>query len=155
MFKKILVPVDGSVTSSKALDQAMAMARESGASLRLLHVLEQLAYLSYDPYGGYTAELLNAVRESGEKLLADALARAQAAGATADSLLVDEVGQPLGEAVAAAARSFGADLIVLGTHGRRGVGRLLLGSGAEQVIRLAPVPVLVVRADEAGTPASA
>ena len=54
----------------------------------------------------------------------------------------------MGETVANAARLWNADLIVVGTHGRRGVGRMLLGSGAEQIVRLAPVPVLVVRSPE-------
>jgi nucleotide-binding universal stress UspA family protein len=72
---------------------------------------------------------------------------------SSDTRLVDRPGQRLGEAVAEEARSFEADLVVVGTHGRRGLGRALLGSGAEQVIRLAPVPVLVVREPEGGSQA--
>jgi nucleotide-binding universal stress UspA family protein len=60
-------------------------------------------------------------------------------------MLFDKLGERLAETVANGAKDWGAELIVLGTHGRRGVGRLLMGSGAEQIIRLAPVPVLVVR----------
>lgn len=71
--------------------------------------------------------------------------RARAAGVAADNLLFEKYGESLGETVASEAMRWNADLIVVGTHGRRGVGRLLLGSGAEQVIRLAPTPVLVVR----------
>jgi len=65
-----------------------------------------------------------------------------------DSLLAEIPGIRLGETVAIQAREWKADLIVVGTHGRKGLGRVLLGSGAEQVIRTAPVPVLVVRGGE-------
>ena len=63
-------------------------------------------------------------------------------------MLFDDFGQRLGETAADAAKRWNADLLVVGTHGRRGIGRMLLGSGAEQIIRLAPVPTLVVRAPE-------
>ena len=80
--------------------------------------------------------------------LADSLAIAKAAGVAAQTKLLDAPGKRLGDSVAEAARAWEADLIVVGTHGRRGIGRVLLGSGAEQIIRLSPVPVLVIRADE-------
>lgn len=73
------------------------------------------------------------------------MAIAQSAGVQADTLLIDELGERLGQTVANAAKLWNADLIVVGTHGRRGVSRMLLGSGAEQIVRLAPIPVLVVR----------
>ena len=72
---------------------------------------------------------------------------AQAKNVPADTRLVDQPGQRLGQTVADEAALWGADLIVVGTHGRRGVGRVLLVSGAEQIIRMAPVAVLTVRAD--------
>lgn len=146
MYKKILVPIDGSATSNHALDTAVALAKTFGANLRLVHVIEEMAYLTgYDPLGGYSGDLIGIMRESGSKVLADAVARAKAAGVDADTMLFDRLGERLAETVAHSAKDWGADLIVLGTHGRRGVGRLLMGSGAEQIIRLAPVPVLVVR----------
>lgn len=70
---------------------------------------------------------------------------ASATKVTADTLVIDRVGQRLGELVADVAGDWGADLIVLGTHGRRGIGRVLLGSGAEQIMRMSPVPVLMIR----------
>ncbi|MEO7127416.1 MAG: universal stress protein [Rhodoferax sp.] len=66
----------------------------------------------------------------------------------ADSVLAEDFSPRLGEAVANAAKRWNADLIVIGTHGRHGIERVLLGSAAEQVIRLAPVPVRVVRSQE-------
>lgn len=146
MYKRILVPVDGSETSNKAVVAALQMARENGGRVRLVHVLDELAYLSGYEIGG---DLLKIARDYALKVLDDALAMAKSAGVPADTKLMEAPGARLGEVVADEARSWEADLIVTGTHGRRGVGRVLLGSGAEQVLRLAPVPVLAVRAPEA------
>lgn len=146
MYKQILVPVDGSETANKALQTALALAKDSGGRVRVVHVMEELAYVSgYEQFGAYTEDLLNAMQEAGKKVLQDAMTRAQSAGVEADNMLFDSVSGRLAEVVANAAREWNADLIVVGTHGRRGVGRMLLGSGAEQIIRLAPVPVLVIR----------
>ena len=151
MYQRILVPVDGSATSNKALVAALQMARESGGRVRLIHVVEELAYLSgYEQYGGYSGELISVMRKTGNKVLNDAMAIAQAAGVEADNLLFDNFGERLAEVVADAATQWNADLVVVGTHGRRGVGRMLLGSGAEQILRLASVPVLVIRSGEDG-----
>ena len=73
---------------------------------------------------------------------------AKSAGVDADHRLVEAAGQRLAEVVNKEVQSYHADLIVLGTHGRRGIGRVLLGSGAEQIIRAAQVPVLVIRGSE-------
>ena len=148
MYQKILVPVDGSPTATRALVAALQMARESGGSLRLLHVIEELAQvIAYDPYGAYPGDLAKVMRDNGHRVLADARAVAQAAGVPADERLVEASGERLAEAVVKEATSFGADLIVVGTHGRRGLGRVLMGSGAEQIIRHASVPVLVIRSE--------
>lgn len=146
MYQRILVPVDGSPTSAQALTAALQMARTDGARIRLVHVVDETAYLTgFDSFGGYSGELLKAMRESGAKILNDAMAVAQSAGVEVDNMLFDTFGQRLGETVADAAKLWNADLIVVGTHGRRGIGRAFLGSGAEQIIRLAPAHVLVVR----------
>jgi nucleotide-binding universal stress UspA family protein len=119
-------------------------------------VVEELTYLTgYDLYGGYTGDLIRIMRDNGARVLDEGLAIARAAGVEADTALFDKLGERLGEVVADAAREWKADLIVAGTHGRRGIGRLVLGSGAEQIIRLSPVPVLVVRAPEAPAHAGA
>lgn len=147
MFKRIFVPVDGSDTSLNALQMACRLAREGGGALRLAHVLDRAAYLTgYDVSGGASGALFEALQSSAQKILAEAQAAAAAAGVQADTVLVNELGSSLGEAVATAATDWQADLIVTGTHGRSGPSRLLLGSGADQIIRLAPVPVLVTRA---------
>ncbi|MBC7469232.1 MAG: universal stress protein [Ramlibacter sp.] len=153
MYKRILVPVDGSPTSTKALTAALQLARDGGGRVLLLHVVEEMAFVDgYDLYGGQAGELLKVMREAGAKVLDEALAIAQSAGVEADKQLFDRFGERLGEIVANAAREWKADLIVLGTHGRRGIGRVLLGSGAEQIIRLAPTPVLVIRSGDETIP---
>ena len=142
MYKRILVPVDGSESSTKALVAALQLAREGGGRVRLLHALDELAYLSGFEAGG---DLLGVAREYGARTLQQSLAIAGSAGVPADTKLVESAGARLGDVVATEARDWDADLVVVGTHGRRGIGRVLLGSGAEQVIRQAPVPVLAVR----------
>ena len=156
MYKQILVPVDGSETANKALQAALELAKDSGGRVRAIHIIEDLSYAgSYEQFGVYTEDLLNSIRTAGNHILQEAMTRAQSAGVEIDRVLVDSVGGRLAEAVASAAREWQADLIVVGTHGRRGVGRMLLGSGAEQIIRLAPVPVLVIRSAAEGAETSA
>jgi nucleotide-binding universal stress UspA family protein len=149
VYRQLLVPFDGSPTSDKALDEAIRLARLTGARLRLLHVVDELSYVNgFETATNYINEIVPLMQAAGEKLLALARQKAQAQGVDADSVLV--VGGPgrICEHVAEQARSAQADLIVVGSHGRRGIGRVLLGSDAEQIVRTAPVPVLVVRGAE-------
>lgn len=146
MYKRVLVAVDGSETSTKALVSALQLARESGGQVRIVHMVEGLTPMAVDPYGSaWSADLLDSLKKGGQQVLTDALDIARAAGVPADTELFDNFGERLAECVVDAAQRFEADVVVVGTHGRRGMGRLLLGSGAEQIVRLAPVPVLVVR----------
>lgn len=148
MYRRILVAVDGSETSHKAISAALEMASYSGGRsvIRLIHVLDEMAYfMGLDPYAGQSYSVISVMREAGEKVLTDGLAIVQSAGVQADTVLVDRLGSHLAETVAAEAKAWDASLVVVGTHGRRGMGRMLLGSGAEQIIRLASCPVLVVR----------
>jgi len=152
MFHKIIVPVDGSDASSLALQSALQLARESGGRVRLLHVVEEMAYLSgVGAFGGYSGDLLGIMRDAGAKVLEAAVEQARQQGVETESQLHDKFGERLSDVVADAAATWGADLVVVGTHGRRGMGRMLLGSGAEQIIRTAPVPVLVIRSPTEST----
>lgn len=149
MYKRILVAIDGSDTSNKALAAAIHQAKETHGCVRLVHVLEELSYLTgFGQYGGYSSDLVKIMRDTGAEILEAGLALAKAAGVEADSVLHDRVDERLADVLADEARRWNADLVVVGTHGRRGVGRILLGSGAEQIIRLSPVPVLVIRSQE-------
>jgi nucleotide-binding universal stress UspA family protein len=148
MYQRILVPVDGSPTSDRALAAALQLARRSEAHVRLLHVVEELPYLSGYGFG---VDMLGLARDRAQQILQSGLAAIRAAGVQGDTHLMEQVSQRLGETVAVEARGWKADLIVLGTHGRRGLSRVLLGSGAEQIIRWAPVAVLVVRGEDEDT----
>ena len=151
MYRRILVAVDGSATSKKALSAALEMASYSGGRsvIRLIHVVDEMAYFTgLDPYAGQSYSVISVMRDAGAKILADALAIVQSAGVQADTVLVDRLGAHLAETVAGQATEWNASLIVVGTHGRKGIGRILMGSGAEQIIRLSTCPVLVIRSDQ-------
>lgn len=147
MYQRILVPVDGSDTSRKGLAEAVKLASVTGGQLRLLHVVDELAAamgMSYD--GGMSANVFELLRQGGEQVLAEGVALAQAQHVVVDTLLIEGFAGRLSDHVAEQAGLWGAELVVLGSHGRRGVGRMVMGSDAEQIIRSSPVPVLVVRA---------
>jgi len=148
MYSKILVPVDGSPTSNRGLDEAIKLARLTSAKLKLLHAVDLVSF-AVAPEAGMAAtpELLTLVREGAQYILDQARARVEASGLQAETMLVDTFAGRVCDLVADEAARWGADLIVIGTHGRRGVSRLVLGSDAEQIARLAPVPVLLVRGE--------
>ena len=146
MYERILVPVDGSPTSSRGLDEAIKLAKLTSAHLRLVHVVDGLTFAT--GYEVYTGDLVGLMKEAGEKILGAALARAKAGGVVAETYLHEAFGGRVSDVIVEQARVWNADLIVLGTHGRRGVRRLLIGSDAEQILRAASVPVLLARAPE-------
>jgi nucleotide-binding universal stress UspA family protein len=149
MYSKILVPVDGSPTSNLGLDEAIKFAKLTGASLKLLNVVDIWALAAApESFTGVTPELLALLKEGGAATLAAAKARVEAAGLRVDTVLADSLEGRVCDLVTDEATRWGAELIVIGTHGRRGVGRLVLGSDAEQIVRLSPVPVLLVRSKE-------
>ena len=148
MFQRILVPVDGSETSTKALVAALELARNTDGRVRILHFLDELGMSGF----AYGVDLKGLARDQADEVLQNALAVARSAGIPADTHLVEASGQRLGEVVADEAQVWEADLIVMGTHGRRGVSQTLLGSGAEQVFRIAPVPVLSIRGSDETEP---
>ena len=150
MYTQILVPVDGSATSDRGLEEAVKLAKLTGARLRLVHVVDQLVYATgMEGTAAMTADLIPLLRESGEKLLKTCKARVEASGVPVDTALLDSLAGRVCDLVVAEALKWQADLIVLGTHGRSGVGRVFMGSDAEQIVRLAPTPVLLVRASAA------
>jgi nucleotide-binding universal stress UspA family protein len=146
MYKKLLVPVDGSESSQRGLTEALKLAQETGASLRLMHVANEHFIAVGDGAPYVTPELIAALHQRGRAILDAAAAKAGEHGANADTLLVDGLGTRVADFILEQATEWPADLIVMGTHGRRGLSRLAMGSDAELVVRSAPVPVLLVRA---------
>lgn len=141
-FRRILVAVDGSTGSRRALAAAIELARGPGGHVRMLHVLDELEYISgYE----YSAPAIEDARRQARQLLDDWGRDCAAAQVPHDIRLAERPGVRLGQVVAEEAREWAADLVVVASHGRRGVGRVLLGSGAEQITRFSSLPVLVVR----------
>lgn len=149
MYQRILVPVDGSPTSERGLQEAIRLALLTHASLRLIHVIDEMSFmLGIDAYGYAAGELLDLLRKDGTEILQQASATVRAQGVSVDSVLYENLDKTVQQRIVAEAEMWKADLIVIGTHGRRGVRRLVLGSSAEGVLRTSPVPVLLVRAPE-------
>ncbi|GJL73790.1 MAG: universal stress protein [Nitrosomonas sp.] len=146
MYQHILVPVDGSPTSNRALQEALKLAKQLKAQLALIHVMEKIWYVDNESYLNY-AELQNAVRISSEKILAQAEAAVLQEGVSPTVKLLEARGERIANMVVAEAKRWPADLIVIGTHGRSGFSHLLFGSVAEGVVRTAHVPVLLIRGE--------
>jgi nucleotide-binding universal stress UspA family protein len=147
MYQRILVPIDGSATSERALQEAIKLAA-GNSLLRLVHVLEEIYSLDAEAYAfvDYPA-LQEAMRNTGERILAQGAKKVQKSGSPVETALLDVSGERVASVIDGEARRWGADLIVIGTHGRSGLSRLLLGSVAEGVARGTSVPVLLVRAE--------
>ncbi|WP_018111202.1 universal stress protein [Thermus igniterrae] len=142
MYKSILMPTDGSPCSFQALEHGLGLAKALGARVHFLYVLEnpaQAIWIAPEsvPYG---LELLEDLRKAGEETIAKALALAQERGVEATGEVKEGVPIPT---IVEAAKGF--DLLVMGTHGRTGLDKLLLGSVTEGVLHRVGVPVLVVR----------
>jgi len=154
-YRQILVPIDGSPTAGRGLDLAVQLASLSGARLRIVHVLDDLRFpTSWAPGAVYETEVLPRMRSQAAALVAAAAERARAASVVADTAVLECFAVRASELIVSDARTSGSDLIVLGTHGRRGADRLFMGSDAEDVVRTASVPVLLVRCPDAATAAT-
>jgi nucleotide-binding universal stress UspA family protein len=145
MYTRILVPIDGSETSSHALDAALKLAHEHDAELRPIYVVD-VPQLMYSGPACDPSLVRDAFVTEGAQVLTDAAARMQRAGVKGSTLTVevDPLGDDIAQRITAAANDFGADLVVMGTHGRRGWRRLVLGSVAERFLRISTRPVLLV-----------
>lgn len=148
MVKRIFVAIDSSTTAQKTLDEAIRLTSALGASLCIANAVDEgpLAqhgmglgtYIDIDKVKGE-------MRESSNALLDRAVAKASAAGCQAERLLIESTQRRVAEMIADAANEWRADLIVVGTHGRRGFERMLVGSVAENLVRIATTSLLLVR----------
>lgn len=146
-IETILAATDGSAASSVAVEQAIQLATCLGARLIVLNVVNVPALAT-----GGDADALEAARDEADEVMRTVVDAARREGV--DATYLDREGQP-GEAIVAAAASESADMIVVGSHGRSVVNRLLLGSVSEYVVQHAGVPVLVARAVPGGVPSTA
>jgi nucleotide-binding universal stress UspA family protein len=144
-YRRILVPYDGSAAAQRALDEAIVLASDDGV-IRLIHIVNEMAPpANRRPPAADGLKVAEASRVAGERLLTESVARVLAAGVTAEGHLYDNGESRISALVCSDAKQWGADLIVMGTHGRRGIRRLVLGSEAEAVVHQTKIPVLLVR----------
>lgn len=156
MFKTILVPMDNSETTNGGLDEAIRIAKASGGRLRLFHAVDDVAFaVALQACDPCVIDWRSIFEAEGRALLESAVATARAAGVEADSALSVDYTRTIAERVADEVRQCGADLIVIGTHGRRGVARAFIGSVAEDILRQSSIPVLLVRTEAAAKTAPA
>lgn len=145
MYQRILFAADGSPVSDAALREAAGLAYALGAALCIVHVVDTVA-LNHDSEFENLDDITAPLRDSAVRILERAAGIAQEAGVSAETRLIelDQLGTRVDETIVREAEHWNADLIVVGSHGRRGVRRWILGSVAEQVMRISDRPVLLI-----------
>lgn len=144
MFKHILVPVDGSKTSMLAVSKAAALAKTFGSAVTAVYVVDPYPFTGVGADFAYgQAQYINAATAEANSALETTRKAMEAEGVQATTLVGE--GHAVHEGILRARDSVGADLIVMGSHGRRGLERLMLGSVTQRVLSAVHVPVLVVR----------
>jgi nucleotide-binding universal stress UspA family protein len=149
MYKRILVPYDGSEPSRAGLREAIDLAADSGATLVVLHVVSALPLLMGGEVYLNHGELAEILRKNGQELAQEGAGIADKDGVKCESHVVDGGATAVCDVILDQIAAQRCDLVVMGTHGRRGLKRLTLGSDAELVVRRSSVPVLLAKAAEA------
>lgn len=144
MYQRILVPVDGSSTAEHALNEAIKFTQHQHAEVELVHVLEDVGYVDEENFLNYV-ELRDSMKSSGERILAQAQQKLNQAGLNVRCTLLEAHGERTANVISTAAKNLSADLIIIGTHGRTGFNRMLMGSVGEGVVRTAHIPILLIR----------
>jgi nucleotide-binding universal stress UspA family protein len=145
MYSKILVPVDGSEASTAGLHEAIQIAKINGSQIQLIHIVNEF-FLDYTYSSGmYATEVFEQLRKGGQAILDQAEDLVRRQGLTPETVLIENIGGRACDLILKQSDKWHADLIVMGTHGRRGLARMAMGSDAELVVRSASVPVLLVR----------
>lgn len=144
-IRRILAPVDFSDPSRAAARYAADLAKSLGGTLELLHVLDVVDYTIFDGAGYAPIPANNEIDKKIEEKLQEEAKAIGDGGPVVEHRMVRGLAY---EAIVEAAKNSEADLVVIGTHGRTGFKHLLLGSVAEKVVRLCPVPVLTVKSDD-------
>ncbi|OUL95646.1 universal stress protein [Paraburkholderia hospita] len=149
MYKKILVAMDGSETSTRALSEAVKMAELTKGTVHAVYVVDKTPLFNYAGYYDPVA-LVDALRKDGRTVLDNAHAACSKAGVACETELIEteRMTEDVAQTLERCAERTGAELSVMGTHGRRGVRRVVLGSVAERFVRFSQCPVLLVRGME-------
>jgi nucleotide-binding universal stress UspA family protein len=150
MYHRILVPTDGSDTAERGLAEAIALAQGTDATLVLLHVVRETTLVMDGMSMAYYNDVIDLLLKAGSEMVDKAARRVAEAGLACETTVVDAHAGAAWETIVDEAAKSRCDLIVMGTHGRRGLKRLTLGSDAELVVRHAPVPVMLVNSSAAG-----
>ncbi|SFC48965.1 Nucleotide-binding universal stress protein, UspA family [Polaromonas sp. OV174] len=144
MFNHILVPVDGSSTAGQAIDKALALAEAFKSAVTIIYVIDPYAFTGVGTDFSYgQAEYLSAANAEANEAIKTAKQAFEARGIAATGSVVE--GHAIYRGILETAVSLNVDLIVMGSHGRHGLERLVLGSVTAQVLSHAHLPVLVVR----------
>lgn len=148
MYKRIMVAIDSSSTAGKALKEAVQLAKLSGAELCIVHAEDESLLEQHGMGIGTFIDVEKAeaaIRAAGNQLLGEAVAQAAAEGVKAEQQLFESGKKRVPDLIAEGASAWQADLIVVGTHGRRGIQRMIVGSVAEKLVRIAGTSLLLVR----------
>ena len=148
MYKRILVPIDGSSAATAGLEQAVEFARDQKARLRIIHIVDETVLAEAPEMIGDTAQLMETMINDGKKTLAKALTLAKRHRIRADSVLHEKLLGSLADLILEEAKKWRADIIVMGTRAHTGVKHFFLGSDAEAIVRASRLPVLLIH----GTP---
>lgn len=145
MYRRILVPIDGSDPAQRGLQEALGLAKAFDSSLVLLHVAEIYPMMMEMATATTWEQITTDVRAYGQRVLERAHDAAKGAGVASETHLEDSAAARVCDVIIEQARQHHCDLIVMGTHGRRGIAHAVVGSDAERVIHQSPLPVLLVR----------
>ena len=149
MFQKILIPLDGSQLAEQAIPVALEVAKKFESEIVLARIVVPpypITHVSGPPYGDMLVGLRDIVQDEAQGYVQDQEAILQRQGFRVTTEVVE--GEPIAEQILKVAKSQQVNLIVMGTHGRGGLGRWVYGSVAERVLRHADVPVLLTRSTD-------
>jgi nucleotide-binding universal stress UspA family protein len=144
MYKRILCPIDGSLTSNRGMQEAISLAKDQGAELRFVHVIDTYVPIIDGVGSLIPVDMSDILQKNAEEVMKKAMDAAKNAGVAADAKITEVLGGRPSKEIVKHAKDWPADLIVMGTHGLRGFNRMVMGSDAENVVRTSSVPVMLV-----------
>lgn len=144
MYKRILCPIDGSSTSNRGVQEAVRLAKDQSANLRFIHIIDTYVPIVDGVGSLIPVDMSDILEKNAEEVIEEAEKTAKAAGVNADSKIAKILGGRPSKEIVKQANDWSADIIVMGTHGLRGISRVIMGSDAENVVRTSSVPVMLV-----------